>query len=134
MRLNWNSTVAGFVRAKIEALLQSEPTGPYDDCSVARATNALPVYHGFLGALVLTANGDVLFYDCDSEQTTRESEERTVIAAISAAGKYPELREILPVRPPEATTCAACSGAGRVSVTPTVRLFCGKCWGLGWIP
>jgi hypothetical protein len=102
--------------------------------SSPRATNALPVYLRWPGALSLTPESVVLLYDWDSEQISPETDERRIIAAaVAAAAKYPELPAILPDRPPTAKTCSVCSGDGRVSLSPKLTLGCGTCFGLGWV-
>jgi hypothetical protein len=131
MKLNWNNKVSSAVSAKLDALLR---TGSDEERTrkVARATNALPVYFDLGGALAFTPGGALLGYDWESEQVAPEKDARwLVIAAVSAAGKYPDLREMLPQRPPTAKACSLCSGTGRVF---PVKAFCGSCCGLGWTP
>jgi hypothetical protein len=135
MKLNWNSRVSSFVAEKLDALRRAEHLGPLvDEGEVARTMNALPVYLDMGGALGFTPDGAVLLYDWQSEQVAPEHDEGwMIVAAVAAAEKYPELRAILPVKPPTATTCSHCSGRGKVSVTGSTTLSCGKCWGLGWV-
>jgi glycolate oxidase FAD binding subunit len=136
MKLNWDSNASSFIRAQVDALLRSEQFRTDDECIFARATNALPISIGFTGALGFTPDGVALFFDWESEQVRPETEARWIImAAVSAAERYPELRGILPVRPPTAKTCTQCSGTGRMEITPLIPLkpYCGDCYGLGWI-
>jgi hypothetical protein len=130
MKLNWNSKLSKCVSAKLDALL-SQQIGSASERVVARNAHALPVYFDFSGALGFTAQGLVVHYDLESEQTTRIADDRwLIIAAVSAAEKFPELQGILPDKPPTATTCPFCSGTGRQL---QVNAFCGNCSGLGWV-
>jgi hypothetical protein len=134
MRLNWNGKVSSFVSASLQALLRGDVACTEYEREVARETNALPVYMGMGGALGLTPDGTVLLYDSESGQVRPEIDEMWImLAAVSATEKHPELREILPVRPPTATTCLDCSGTGRQALTPNFTPICGKCFGLGWV-
>ncbi len=135
MKLNWNAQIAAFISKRLAALLASEPSGAASEqSSIARRMQALPVYTDMGGALGFTKDGIVLSFDWQSEQVTPESDDRWIIvAAVAAAEHYPELRSLLPDRPPTATTCSYCSGRGKVAVTPESKIGCGKCWGLGWV-
>jgi hypothetical protein len=95
---------------------------------------ALPVYKDIGGALGFDSQGVVIEFDWETEQARPTTDHRWIItAAVSAAEKYPELREILPDRPPRATTCSKCLGAGKIALTPTSNFGCGECCGLGWV-
>jgi hypothetical protein len=134
MRLNWNGKVSSFINASLQAWLRGDVACTDDEGEVARAANALLVYRDMGGGLGFTPDGTVLFYDFESGQVRPVIDEKwIVIAAVSATEKYPELREILPVRPPTATRCVVCSGVGRLVLTPKCELPCGKCFGLGWV-
>jgi hypothetical protein len=129
MKLNWNDELPSSVRAKLDALLRS---GSDEERKVARATNALPVYFDLGGALAFTPGGVLLRYNWEAEQAAPEKDDRwLILAAVSAAEKYPDLRKMLPERPPTAKACSLCSGTGRVF---WLKAFCGNCCGLGWMP
>ena len=131
MKLNWNSRLSSYVSARLGALLRYDRVGSDEQRTLARAMNALPVYFDFSGALGFTPDGTVLHHDLESRQTTAMTDERwIVIAAVSAAEKYPDLREMLPDKPPTAKTCTLCSGTGRQL---EIKAFCGNCAGLGWV-
>src|SRR4051812_45540589 len=56
------------------------------------------------------------------------------IAIFRGAKKYPELKPLVPVRPPDATDCPHCEGHGRIDIPgvepDTIVCFCG---GSGWV-
>ena len=132
MKLNWNSRISSSVSAKLDALLRYEQTGSDEKRRVARSTKGLPVYFDLSGALAFTPDGVLLYFNSESEQAAPMKDDRWfIIAAVSAAEEYPDLREMLPERPLTAKTCSVCSGTGRQF---QVKAFCGSCSGLGWIP
>lgn len=48
-------------------------------------------------------------------------------ALVIATKAFPELARLLPRRPNDAESCAACHGSGRIH-----GIVCGTCSGLGW--
>ena len=48
-------------------------------------------------------------------------------------GRYPEVAQLLPDRPPGAKTCRVCDGSGYIRRDITGRgVVCPECGGLGW--
>jgi hypothetical protein len=98
----------------------------------ARAHRALPVYADVDGSLFLKPNGEVWFQggeSGDAALTLEESAHWSLVARLAAAERFPELAELVPVRPAGAADCPDCEGRGRV-MNDLVR--CGVCYGLGW--
>ncbi len=120
---------------RLEALLASEPTdSPFDDVLIAREMQALPVYKDLGGTLGFNAEGTVLSLDWESEQVRPTIDHGwMIVAAVAASEKYPEMREILPEKPPTAKTCPMCTGMGKLVFTPKLTVGCATCWGLGWV-
>lgn len=95
----------------------------------AQATGALPVHADMGGALVVTAEGDVIQYDFETGATTRPDENWKVLGLAKAARRFPELRNLAPEKPTDAVRCRSCAGAG----TMPGNTDCATCWGTGWI-
>ena len=98
----------------------------------ARAHRALPVYADVGGSLFLKANGEVWFQGSESGNSALKLEESPhwcLVARLAAAERFPELAELVTIRPAEAADCPDCEGRGRV-LNDLVR--CGVCYGLGW--
>ncbi len=102
----------------------------------ARRFDALPVWADMGGVLLLRPDGEILTVD-DEERVRPEAHRGwRLLALVSAAEFFPELRPLLPPRPADAVPCSGCGGRGverwRVEgmrgITP-----CGRCWGLGWL-
>jgi hypothetical protein len=130
MEIMWNKELASRVRAHLDYLLQAGPDGT-EAKSIARAVNALPVYSDMSGSLAIAPDGTILYYNSESGHISEVvMEEWRIIAAVSAAKKFPDLGEMVPERPWGAKSCPFCSGTGGQLEG---RAFCGKCHGLGWI-
>ncbi|AMV23875.1 hypothetical protein VT84_05640 [Gemmata sp. SH-PL17] len=113
----------------------SQPTARHNDLldRVVRELVALPVYADMGGTLLVAADGEVYCLDHDSIEVRREHDPGWQLLARTAVAEIaPELRVLLPDRPPSAPDCAVCSGSGHIQATPTHRCWCGTCWGLGW--
>jgi len=69
-----------------------------------------------------------------SEATTDEWQVASYIeridALVIATKRYPELLELLPLRPSDVPNCGMCKGSGRV----VAEMNCTTCGGLGWVP
>jgi hypothetical protein len=138
MWFNWTRDIAEKVRQHRDALLsQSGSLGEIQDgrrrnyVEVAVATNCLPVYTDMGGALLLDTDGTVRCYEWDTLRTTEITDDRQIVLAIvAAAQEYPDLIDLLPRRPPLATSCSDCSGTGKLF---DGKIYCGTCHGLGWV-
>jgi hypothetical protein len=118
------------VSALIERLIEECVRNPADPLrEIARAHRALPVYADMDGSLFLKPNGEVWFQGSEGALALEESPHRCLVARLAAAERFPELAELVPVRPAEAVDCPDCEGRGRV-LNDLVR--CGVCYGLGW--
>jgi hypothetical protein len=96
---------------------------------VARQFNALPVYADLGGTLFITTSLQVLSMRSDDTAVVEEhSPQWRLVALVAAADRFPELKQLLPVRPSNVATCAVCLGTGRLEQGPR----CGVCFGLGW--
>ena len=131
MLSKWTSELAARVSRHLEAILYEPEASPPWKVEATRRTNGLPVYADMGGVIALTLSGEFVSYDPESDAVTpvRESVWNGVGLA-SLARQYPDLGELLPVRPSEASVCSNCSGSGWMM---DGRLFCRMCQGLGWI-
>ena len=96
----------------------------------AVATGGLPVHCDMGGVLVVTAGGDVNYYDPEHKTTSRVADSRwRTLALVKAARNHPELASLRPAMPVDAMACTSCSGTGRVFEVAD----CGQCMGTGWL-
>jgi len=126
-------SVPAHVSVLIERLIEESLRSSTDLAGkIARANRVLPVYADIGGFLFLKPNGEVWSQDSESFDSALKLEESPhwcLVARLAAAERFPELSELVPVRPAEAADCSDCEGLGRV-LNGLVR--CGVCYGLGW--
>jgi len=125
--------VPAHISVLIERLIEECLRSPADPVGkTARAHRALPVYADMSGSLFLKPNGEVWFQGSESVDAALKLEESPhwcLVARLAAAERFPELAELVPIRPAGAADCPDCEGRGRV-LNDLVR--CGVCYGLGW--
>jgi hypothetical protein len=101
-----------------------------DQRAAAALTGALPVYEDRGGMLLIAPDLNVLYFDPDTGETGEVTEEFwRVVARVSAARKFAELRHLRPEMPPNGSPCDRCGGSGEVFP----RVGCGACAGTGWL-
>src|SRR5262245_59413871 len=104
---------------------------------VARQVNGLPVHSDIGATLFVTPEGEVLTLGHDGETVPHvESDPGWRLSArLAAAGKFPELKALVPDRPPSALDCPECAGTGHIKIEGIKTDFwCSECRGLGWHP
>ena len=83
----------------------------------------------------LLRDGTVRVWSADSWFHSEEYTERAatpeehIAAIVFGSENWPELRELLPLRPATARTCSVCAGVARAKQ----GLICPNCQGLGWV-
>jgi hypothetical protein len=127
----WTPELAGRVAKHLEAILTRPPSSADVMGQAARRTNGLPVYGDLGGVIALTPGGELISYSEETDTITPVQEGLWQDVALAYLGRrYPDLRELLPERPAQASACPSCSGSGWMM---DGRLFCRLCRGLGWI-
>jgi hypothetical protein len=128
-------TQPAHVSSLIDRRIEEYLSGPPDELQeAARRHRALPVYADIAGTRFLKPNGAVLFQGSDhagSDLTPEQSPHWQLVARLAAAERFPELSDLVPIRPPSVPDCPDCEGKGRVL---NDMLRCDACYGLGWGP
>ena len=131
MVAGWTCELADRAARHLDKVLEQPELRFGWDVDTAKRTKCLPVYGDLSGTIVLSMSGELFF--CDGESETISPLDEVLwknVALVSLVEKYPDLSELLPVRPSHASMCPTCSGMGKVM---DGRLFCGMCGGLGWV-
>jgi hypothetical protein len=87
------------------------------------------VYSDMGGALAITPEGEVLEYDFETRITAVAEGNWRTAGFTRAARRFPELKDLAPLRPSSAVNCPVCGGCGVI----VANIGCGTCWGTGWI-
>jgi hypothetical protein len=131
MLSKWNAELAATVAQRVEAILREPRSHPDWKVEASRRTGGLPAYADMGGVIALTPAGVFVSYNPESRTASPVVEDLWQdVALASLVRQYPDLRTMLPERPPHASDCPHCSGSGWMM---DGRLFCRACRGLGWV-
>lgn len=130
------------LNANILAKLMTRRSSLRNDWSGSDMVIGLAESHGFVplmadigGVCGLMPDGSIVEMGWDDAAPRRVAKNSLRDQALlSAAARYPELRELIPSRLPDAAECPGCRGTGippLASSAPNLICYCG---GLGWIP
>lgn len=122
----------------IEDFINGTGPDPNNVRQLAAEKNVLPLLLDFGGMCAIDSAGDILsFVWDDTEHPQIESDPRIRNVALFQGGKkYPELNNLIPPKPDDASVCPHCRGTGIDPYATKLHLdnivcYCG---GLGWIP
>lgn len=96
----------------------------------------LPVLIDWTGFWGLRPDGGIFMVSTEAAGEARLEEDERVrrVAIVCGTKRYPELKPLVPVRPPDARDCPHCEGRGRIDVPGVapemIVCFCG---GSGWL-
>ena len=128
------------LQARIESLIRDycgETSGePPNMKSLAGQYHVLPVLIDWTAFWGLRPDGSILLIPTEDEGEARPENDGRMrrVAIFRGAKKYPELKPLVPARPPDAPDCPHCEGHGRIDLPglepDTIICFCG---GSGWV-
>lgn len=116
---------------------------PIDLKKFAAELNVLPLSINFSTCYAINPDGEIAVLDFNGENiyTFLEFERDPCIRSLvlcQGAKRFPDLSELMPVRPNDAIDCKNCEGTGIEPINKklgydTERIVC-YCGGLGWLP
>jgi len=118
----------------IEAIASLDPAtgGPADRYGVAQ--RAFPLLADVGGCCLLRPDGEFLQIAWDtSEDSPTVLGTIPLAALVVGAERFPWLRELVPVRSPQAIDCQTCAGTGKIRRGEVSGILCGDCSVLGWV-
>ena len=123
------------IQNRIDELLRDAARNTSEEQKIAASLNALPIYPDWSGFIAICPDGSFLYRGEDGTVEQYVEPEWQLIALISGSKKYPELASLLPERPANANGCGDCNGTGRgiFEGRQLDNVYCGKCFGLGWV-
>ena len=113
---------------------------PLDLRRLAAELNVLPMFLDFGGCYGIRPNGEIVSFSWDEPYKLDVENDPRIwnIVLFQGAKKYPELKELIPTRPPDAVECSDCKGTGIFQglaehgiVPQNIVCYCG---GIGWLP
>ena len=118
--------------ADFARLLEDQASSAHPAALMARGLGLLGVY-GTLGRIFLMSqSGEVFVDEDDGVLRSADAAEREFVH-VQAARRYPELRHLMPDRPPSASTCQLCDGSGEAVIgVGRNRICCPDCNTRGW--
>jgi hypothetical protein len=125
---------ADFIAHRIAAITRGDEGTPWVRFYVS-AFDALPIYAGWYETVGLRPDGHLVRWSTEDEcEGVREVDDRILarIALVQCARQYPELKHLVPVRPPGARTCPTCDGTGHMPPPIPATVIC-SCGGVGWV-
>jgi hypothetical protein len=126
-----NTALSAQIRAHIDRIASSSSGKPFEQA--ARRFDALPLYEGWNGWGLLTAQGDVI-EETDEGAASPAAEPMRTMYLVAGAETYPELKAMLPVRPVASADCKRCNGTGWMHLEAKQgRVRCAECRALGWV-
>jgi hypothetical protein len=117
----------------------------YDLRKNAGELNVLPIAFDFGHIWALRPDGEIVCFPYEQPaeiEVIGEDQKRFLNMRrgvyLRASKTYPELHELLPIRPADARICESCNGTGREPINEALgyeeeRIVC-LCCGLGWLP
>jgi hypothetical protein len=133
-----SEATASEIKARIEGIISDFSSAATSLRNIASELNALPVYLDGGGGLALKPNGGIVEFSWEHPKDAQPIDDLRVvnIALFQGSKKYPELKSLIPLRPPNATVCPYCQGTGyptSASGSNVENIVC-YCGGVGWIP
>ena len=102
----------GFVADPEPYLIELEE--PLDLRRLAAELNLLPMFLDFGGCYGIRPNGGIVSFSWDEPYKLDVENDPRIwnIVLFQGAKKYPELEELIPIRPPDTVECPDCKGTG----------------------
>ena len=101
----------------------------------AARLNALPIGGSMWADYYLRPNGEVVVVGEDFDRPDVDSvysdRARVLMMLVWGSERYPELRELLPVREPGAVDCVCVQ---HPNIFGPGKVICSECGGVGWLP
>ncbi|MEP6902061.1 MAG: hypothetical protein ABJA66_09940 [Actinomycetota bacterium] len=107
---------------------------------IAAELNVLPLYLDWSGAFGIRLNGEFFSFSYEKPYKIKTDYNQREINGIlfQSLKKYPDLRELMPLRTINSIECSSCNGTGIEPMNEKLgfaeeRIVC-YCGGLGWLP
>jgi hypothetical protein len=122
-----------FICERIARFAEEAPADLRWQVEHVRLNQALPLYVGWTETAGIRADGTMVRWLTEDVTNTQELGDSTWVnlALVQGALRYPQLKTLIPPRPPGARTCDVCLGSGMTPDAPP-SVIC-SCGGIGWL-
>jgi hypothetical protein len=128
----------------MEDFIRESTPDPLNLRRLASEAQVLPLFIDMGGVFAINTKGDIISFPLDGEPLQVEEKLPKIeidprirnIALYQGSKKYPELKNLIPLKPDNAQVCPHCGGSGidpYAAKLNTDKIIC-YCGGLGWIP
>jgi hypothetical protein len=132
VRVEVSPELSAFIVARVAGYASESPEQRRWASSLVADFEALPIYLGWTDTIGIRPDGEIVRWSTETEyqgvQPVHDSR-LLLCALVAGAEKYPELRALLPSRPPGAVDCTCHSKP----MFAQGKIRCGSCGGVGWL-
>jgi hypothetical protein len=124
--------VAAYLEARIAGYAVEAPEDVRWASPFVAGLGALPLYFGWTETIALRPDGELICWSTEGQYAeVRPLQDRTwvLLSLVTGAERYPELRALLPERPPDAVDCPC----RKHPLLASRQFLCGRCGGVGWL-
>jgi hypothetical protein len=90
------------------------------------------IYGGVGGGYMMSLDGRLFEWGLDFDEREVTDRVRIRLALVVGSKAVPELRRLVPDRPPGAVDCEECRGTGTAVLNEQATWACNPCGGVGW--
>ena len=131
------SELSKLIAARIREYRDTSPA-PFNHQRIVEKLVALPLTCDWAGCHALRPDGVIIVFQTDYPDDWRIEDDPRLqnMAIFQGSLKYPELKELVPVKPAEALPCQECGGTGIHPINAhlgVTNILC-YCGGIGWTP
>jgi len=132
-RVSISTELAAYVTCRIDGFPSEAPETLRWQVRYVAEFNALPLYLGWTETIGIRADGEIIRWSTEGDYAgVRPAEDWSwvLLALVRGADRYPELRQLLPVRGPDTVDCRCRA----IPLFVSGKADCAECGGLGWLP
>lgn len=132
MRMALSSELSAWIASRVASYPAEQPEQLHWLTASVKEAGAFPLYVGWVDVIGLRPDGEIVQWNTEGDYPgTQAVEDRYLwlTSLVDAVNRHPELRPLLPKRPPGARDCQHLAHP----LFSEGKVFCPECCGLGWI-
>ena len=127
------------IKIRVEEFTANPPPDPLEIRKIVACFRILPLVLSWSGGWAIRSDGQIISFSYDEPYDLKVEEDVITRNMVLYRGslKYPELSDLVPEKPCDATECPGCGGTGVPLAVKEFGLnkeiFACQCGGLGWL-